>query len=72
MLYPMLMETPAGEEAISPYYLLQAEAHLGQHGESSGFCRDDDKVSVYNIRIMEEAQSILALGAGGMSKSLFS
>ena len=28
-------------------------------------------VSVYNIRIMEEAQSILALGAGGISKVYF-
>ena len=29
------------------------------------------QVSVYNIRIMEEAQSILALGAGGISKIWF-
>ena len=29
------------------------------------------QLSVYNIRIMEEAQSILALGAGGISKIYF-
>ncbi len=52
-----------------PYYLYR-QKHTSGNTENLGFCRND-KVSVYNIRIMEEAQSILALGAGGMSKVYF-
>ena len=49
-----------------PYYLYR-QKHTSGNTENIGFCRND-AVSVYNIRIMEEAQSILALGAGGISK----
>ena len=52
-----------------PYYLYR-QKHTSGNTENTGFCRDD-KLSVYNIRIMEEAQSILALGAGGISKIYF-
>ena len=52
-----------------PYYLYR-QKHTSGNTENIGFCRDD-AVSVYNIRIMEEAQSILALGAGGISKIWF-
>ena len=52
-----------------PYYLYR-QKHTSGNMENIGFCRDD-AVSVYNIRIMEEAQSILALGAGGISKIWF-
>ena len=49
-----------------PYYLYR-QKHTSGNTENTGFCKDD-KASIYNIRIMEEAQSILALGAGGISK----
>ena len=52
-----------------PYYLYR-QKHTSGNTENLGFCRDD-KLSVYNIRIMEEAQSVLALGAGGISKVYF-
>lgn len=52
-----------------PYYLYRQKNTSGDT-ENTGFCRND-KASVYNIRIMEERQSILALGAGGISKVYF-
>lgn len=52
-----------------PYYLYR-QKHTSGNTENIGFCKDD-ALSVYNIRIMEEAQSILALGAGGISKVYF-
>ena len=52
-----------------PYYLYR-QKHTTGNTENIGYCRDD-KISVYNIRIMEERQSILALGAGGISKIFF-
>ncbi len=52
-----------------PYYLYRQKNTSGDT-ENTGFCRKD-KVSVYNIRIMEERQSILAFGAGGISKIYF-
>ncbi|MDO4176321.1 MAG: coproporphyrinogen dehydrogenase HemZ [Bacillota bacterium] len=57
------------KEGFRPYYLYR-QKHTSGNTENTGFCRDD-KVSAYNIRIMEEAQSILALGAGGISKIYF-
>lgn len=56
-------------EGYRPYYLYR-QKHTSGNTENIGFCRDD-AASVYNIRIMEEAQSILALGAGGISKIWF-
>ncbi len=49
-----------------PYYLYR-QKHTSGNTENIGFCKDDT-ISAYNVRIMEEAQSILALGAGGISK----
>lgn len=57
------------DQGYVPYYLYR-QKHTSGNTENIGFCRDD-KISVYNIRIMEEAQSILALGAGGISKVYF-
>ena len=57
------------ESGYRPYYLYR-QKHTSGNTENIGFCRDD-AASVYNIRIMEEAQSILALGAGGISKIWF-
>ena len=57
------------QEGFRPYYLYR-QKHTSGNTENIGYCRDD-KLSVYNIRIMEERQSILALGAGGISKIWF-
>ena len=38
--------------------------------ENVGYCRDDE-ACIYNIRIMDEHQSILAMGAGGISKKYY-
>lgn len=54
------------ECGYEPYYLYR-QKHTSGNTENIGFCRND-AISAYNVRIMEEAQSILALGAGGISK----
>ncbi len=56
-------------KGYSPYYLYR-QKHTSGNTENLGMCRDG-KISIYNVRIMEEAQSILALGAGGISKVYF-
>ena len=52
-----------------PYYLYR-QKHTSGNTENTGFCADG-RPGLYNIRIMEEAQSNLALGAGGISKIYF-
>lgn len=54
------------DNSFRPYYLYR-QKHTSGNTENTGFCLND-RISTYNIRIMEEAQSILALGAGGISK----
>ncbi len=54
------------EEGYLSYYLYR-QKHTSGNTENIGFCKKD-LISAYNVRIMEEAQSILALGAGGISK----
>lgn len=49
-----------------PYYLYR-QKHTAGSTENIGYCKDDT-LSLYNVRIMEEAQSIIALGAGGITK----
>jgi len=49
-----------------PYYLYRQKQMAGNL-ENVGYCFPG-KESLYNIRIMEENQTILALGAGGISK----
>ena len=38
--------------------------------ENTGYCRDDN-ACLYNVRIMDEHQSTLAMGAGGISKKYY-
>lgn len=57
------------QQGYKPYYLYR-QKHTSGNTENIGFCKKD-MVSAYNVRIMEEAQSILALGAGGISKVYF-
>ncbi len=57
------------ENGYRPYYLYR-QKHMSGSLENVGYCKND-RFSVYNIRIMDETQSIIALGAGGMSKVYF-
>ncbi|MCQ4635911.1 coproporphyrinogen dehydrogenase HemZ [Anaerovorax odorimutans] len=70
---PQLAETMLSQAAeklrnngYRPYYLYR-QKHTAGSTENIGYCRED-ALSVYNVRIMEEAQSIIALGAGGITK----
>lgn len=58
----------AEEENYLPYYLYRQKS--AKNLENTGYARFG-KEGYYNILIMEEKQSILALGAGGLSKFIF-
>ncbi len=57
------MLTSAGFE---PYYMYR-QKHMAGNFENVGWCLPGTE-SLYNIRIMEEDQTIIAMGAGGISK----
>ena len=57
------------DHGYSPYYMYR-QKHMAGNFENVGYCKNGT-ASVYNIRIMEENQTILALGAGGISKQYF-
>ncbi|MDF2906914.1 MAG: hypothetical protein K0R34_2235 [Herbinix sp.] len=59
----------AKENAYLPYYLYR-QKNMADNLENIGYARYG-KEGLYNILIMEEKQTILALGAGGMSKFVF-
>lgn len=52
-----------------PYYLYRQKQMIGNL-ENIGFAKGNTE-GIYNIRIMEEAQTIIALGAGGISKAYY-
>ena len=52
-----------------PYYLYR-QKHMAGAMENTGYCRDD-LACLYNVRIMDEHQSTLAMGAGGISKKYY-
>ena len=54
------------EEGFIPYYIYRQKHQMGAL-ENVGYCRPG-KHSVYNIRIMEEKQTIIGLGAGAIGK----
>ena len=54
---------------MSPYYLYR-QKNMSGNFENVGYAKDG-KAGIYNILIMEEKQSILALGAGSISKGVF-
>ncbi|MDO4393280.1 MAG: coproporphyrinogen dehydrogenase HemZ [Bacillota bacterium] len=62
-------ETKLRSSGYVPYYLYR-QKHTSGNTENIGYCKAGE-ISVYNVRIMEEEQSILALGAGGISKIYF-
>lgn len=51
---------------MHPYYMYRQKNMLGNL-ENVGYCIDDNEC-IYNIYIMEEVQTIVALGAGGSTK----
>jgi len=67
----MLSESFAALEkaGYAPYYLYR-QKHMAGNMENTGWSLPGCE-SIYNIRIMEEDQTIIALGAGGVSKIYF-
>ncbi len=55
-----------GKAGYRPYYLYRQKHMAGNH-ENTGYCLPGTE-NLYNMRIMDEDQSIIALGAGGISK----
>lgn len=51
---------------MSPYYMYRQKNMVGNF-ENVGYCKPDNQC-IYNVAIMEEKQSIIALGAGGSTK----
>jgi coproporphyrinogen dehydrogenase HemZ len=54
---------------MHPYYLYRQKNMLGNL-ENIGYCRPGFE-SIYNVQIMEEKQTILAVGAGAISKVVY-
>lgn len=54
------------DAGFRPYYLYR-QKHMAGAGENTGWCRPGTE-GIYNMRIMDEHQSNIALGAGGISK----
>lgn len=54
---------------MHPYYLYRQKNMVGDL-ENTGYCKKGLE-SDYNIQIMEETQTILALGAGAVTKAVF-
>ena len=52
-----------------PYYLYR-QKNMAEAFENVGYCKEGTPC-IYNIRIMEERQTVLALGAGGISKMYY-
>ena len=59
----------AARMGMHPYYLYR-QKNMSGNFENVGYAKDG-KAGIYNILIMEEKQSILALGAGSISKGVF-
>ena len=59
----------AAEHNYRPYYLYR-QKNMAENLENVGYARPGTE-GIYNILIMEEKQTILAAGAGAMSKFVF-
>jgi oxygen-independent coproporphyrinogen-3 oxidase len=64
-----LAETFTAENGYFPYYLYRQKNMTGNL-ENVGYAKEG-KEGIYNILIMEEQQTILALGAGATTKRVF-
>jgi oxygen-independent coproporphyrinogen-3 oxidase len=54
---------------MEPYYLYR-QKNMSGNFENVGYAREG-KFGIYNILIMEEVQTIIALGAGSITKRVF-
>lgn len=52
-----------------PYYMYK-QKYMSGNLENVGYCKEG-KACIYNVHIMEEVSSIIANGAGGISKRIF-
>lgn len=59
----------ARELGMEPYYLYR-QKNMAGNLENVGYAKVD-KAGIYNILMMEEMQTILALGAGSVSKAVY-
>lgn len=59
----------AHEMGMTPYYLYR-QKNMAGNLENVGYAREG-KAGIYNVLIMEEKQTILALGAGAISKFVY-
>lgn len=59
----------ATKMGMSPYYLYR-QKNIAGNMENVGYARDG-KAGIYNILIMEEKQTIVALGAGSVTKFVY-
>ena len=57
------------EMGLSPYYMYR-QKNISGNLENTGYARDG-KAGIYNILMMEEVQSIVALGAGCVTKRVY-
>ncbi|MGN0710724.1 MAG: coproporphyrinogen dehydrogenase HemZ, partial [Anaerovoracaceae bacterium] len=64
-----LSKRKMAEKGYYPYYLYR-QKHMAGSLENIGYTKEGYD-GIYNIRIMDENQSIVALGAGGISKIYF-
>lgn len=64
-----LCETRIGQMGLKPYYMYRQKNMLGNF-ENVGYAKEGHQC-VYNIEIMEEAQSIIAAGAGAITKVVY-
>jgi len=54
------------EAGYTPYYLYR-QKHMAGAQENTGYARPGTEC-IYNVRIMDEHQTVIAMGAGGISK----
>ena len=59
----------ARQMGLFPYYLYR-QKNIAGNFENVGYAKVD-KAGIYNILIMEEKQSIIAVGAGASTKAVF-
>lgn len=60
----------AADMGMTPYYLYR-QKNMSGNFENVGYAKEE-KYGIYNILINEEKQTILALGAGAITKGVFS
>lgn len=59
-------ENRLAESGFSPYYLYR-QSRMAGNLENTGWCRENE-ICAYNIYTMDESVTVLACGAGGVSK----